>query len=217
MTPPTVAGGRVHARESVRPGRPGRPPSPFRRGRRRGLSPTTVSPSIPIPLSVDGIEPLVVGFTKAERRPAGRAGLHRLRSTASSTSPVRRIPSGTPLRLVAFPDAPTVAEDGFEVRHSQPVGGAMVMTAGPLPAIAGNTSLYIGGMGAPALDAPNGRSLMVRSARQAGRYEAALLVPGGVDPDAGRTSPGRCGGDRRAHRRVRPCTRSATGRPSGRS
>jgi hypothetical protein len=42
------------------------------------------------------------------------------------------------------------------------------MTGGVLPAIAGNTSLYLGTKGAPALDAPNGRSLALRLPRQAG-------------------------------------------------
>jgi hypothetical protein len=75
---------------------------------------------------------------------------------------------GPPLRLTSFLDAPTVPEDGFESASGTTLGGAMVMTAGALPAIAGNTSLYIGGKGAPALDAAGGRSLMVRLAKQAG-------------------------------------------------
>jgi hypothetical protein len=120
-----------------------------------------------VPTIVDGIEPLVVGFTKPDV--VLRAGqgytisLDGLVDFAGHTDP-----SGTPLRLVAFPAAPAVAEDGFESAAGSVLGGAMVMTAGPLPAIAGNTSLYIGGTGAPALDSSNGRSLMVRLARQAG-------------------------------------------------
>ena len=50
-----------------------------------------------------------------------------------------------------------------------------------MPAIAGNTSLYIGTSGAPGLDAPNGRSLTVRLARQAGdtklRFSYRIVAP----------------------------------------
>jgi hypothetical protein len=75
---------------------------------------------------------------------------------------------GPPLRFTSFVDAPTVPEDGFESATGSVVGGAMIMRAGALPAIAGDTSVYIGAKGAPGLDAPNGRSLLVRLARQGG-------------------------------------------------
>jgi hypothetical protein len=88
---------------------------------------------------------------------------------------------GPPLRLTSFVAAPIVPEDGFESVTGGVLGGAMVMTAGALPAIAGNTSLYLGTKGAPGLDAPNGRSLMVRLARQAGdtklRFSYRLVAP----------------------------------------
>ena len=62
-----------------------------------------------------------------------------------------------------------MAEDGFEFATGDVVGGAMVMTRGALPAISGNTSLYIGTPFAPALEGIGNRSsLMVRLARQAG-------------------------------------------------
>lgn len=77
-------------------------------------------------------------------------------------------PSGTPLGLASFPAAPTVPEDGFESATGATLGGAMVMTAGVLPAISGNTSLYLGAPGTPGLDLATGRSLMVHLARQAG-------------------------------------------------
>ena len=118
-----------------------------------------------VPTIVDGIEPLVVGFTKREivlRAGQGYAvpldGLVDFAGQADLTGP--------PLRLVSFPAAPTVVEDGFESATGSVLGGAMVMTAGALPAIAGNTSLYIGGKGAPGLDSSIGRSLTVRLARE---------------------------------------------------
>ena len=88
---------------------------------------------------------------------------------------------GPPLRFTAFVAAPTVPEDGFESATGSVLGGAMVMTDGALPAIAGHTSLYIGTQGAPALDAPNGRSLAIRLARQAGdtklRFSYRVVAP----------------------------------------
>ena len=77
-------------------------------------------------------------------------------------------PAGPPLRLGSFADAPTVPEDGFESATGPVLGGAMVMTGGPLPAISGATSLYIGVKNAPALDTGASRSLMVRRARLPG-------------------------------------------------
>ena len=82
--------------------------------------------------------------------------------------------SGLPLRLVSFTAAPRVPADGFESATGSVLGGAMVMTAGPLPAIAGTTSLYIGAANVPALDSANGRSLMVRLSRQAGETKLRL-------------------------------------------
>jgi hypothetical protein len=108
---------------------------------------------------------------------------------------------GPPLRLTSFVAAPTVPEDGFESATGSVVGGAMIMRAGALPAIAGNTSVYIGPKGAPGLDAPNGRSLMVRLARQAGdtnlRFsyrvvasQPTILVPATVRVGSEGASPG---------------------------
>jgi hypothetical protein len=78
-------------------------------------------------------------------------------------------PTSPPLRLAAFPAADVASEDGFESTTGAELGGAMVVTTGgPLPAIAGNTSLYIGNKGAPGLDSSSGRTLTVRLARQAG-------------------------------------------------
>jgi hypothetical protein len=119
-----------------------------------------------VPAIVEGDLPLVVGFSKPDVvLRAGHAysvALDGLIDFAGLTDP-----GGPPLRLAAFEAAPATLEDGFETVPGGAFGGAMVMTAGPLPAIAGNTSLYVGGAGAPALDASR-RSLMIRLPRQAG-------------------------------------------------
>jgi len=120
-----------------------------------------------IPSIIAGIEPLVVGFSKPDvvlRAGQGYAvtfdGLVDFAGLSDKAGP--------PLRVASFRAAPTVPEDGFESATGSELGGAMVMTAGALPAIAGNTSLYIGGKGAPAVDSSNGRSLTVRLSRQPG-------------------------------------------------
>jgi hypothetical protein len=119
-----------------------------------------------LPSAVDGALPLVVGFSKPDVvLPAGQAyhvtldGLVDFAGLHAQADP--------PLGVTSFPAAPTVPEDGFESATGSSLGGAMVMTGGPLPAIAGNTSLYIGSVGAPGLDGQ--RSLMVKLARQAGQ------------------------------------------------
>jgi hypothetical protein len=120
-----------------------------------------------VPQIVDGTVPLIVGFSKPDV--VLRAGqgyvvaFDGLVDFAGLTDP-----TGPPLRLSSFPAAPTVPEDGFESATSDTLGGALVMTGGPLPAIDGNTSIYIGGGGAPGLDLSTGRSLMVRLERQPG-------------------------------------------------
>jgi hypothetical protein len=120
-----------------------------------------------IPQITSGDLPFVAGFTKPEVvLRAGQGYVVTLDGLVDFAGQSDK--AGPPLRLTTFVDPPTVPEDGFESATGSALGGAMVMTAGALPAIAGNTSLYIGTKGAPALDAPNGRSLAVRLARQAG-------------------------------------------------
>jgi hypothetical protein len=65
-----------------------------------------------------------------------------------------------------FAPAPLVPQDGFETATGTTLGGAMVMTAGALPVIAGNTSLYVGAAGAPLLESSGPTTLTVRLARQ---------------------------------------------------
>jgi hypothetical protein len=67
---------------------------------------------------------------------------------------------------VSFSAAPTVPADGFESAAGDQLGGAMVVRSdGAVPVIDGDTSLYIGGPGAPLLDAPDGRTLLLKLAR----------------------------------------------------
>lgn len=121
---------------------------------------------VPVVVAADTI-PLVVGFSKPDV--VLRAGhgygvdLGGLVDFAGHTQG-----SGPLIRLGSFPAAPNVAQDGFESATGATLGGAMVVTGAPLPAIAGTTSVYIGGPGAPALDTTTARSLSVRLSRQAG-------------------------------------------------
>lgn len=120
-----------------------------------------------LPTAVDGLIPLIVGFTKPDVvLRAGQGYVVELGGLVDFAG--QATPADPPLRLTAFPAAPLVAEDGFESATGSTLGGAMVMNAGALPAISGNTSLYIGGPGAPGLDTSNGRSLAVKLTRQAG-------------------------------------------------
>ena len=119
-----------------------------------------------VPTIIDGVEPLVVGFSKPEVvLRAGRGYEVPVDGLVDFAGQTDR--TGPPLRLVSFPAAAAVPEDGFESATGSTLGGAMVMTGGALPAISGNTSLYIGHRGAPGLDTANGRDLTVRLARQA--------------------------------------------------
>ena len=117
---------------------------------------------------VPGSVPLIAGFSKPDIvLQAGQAYFVTFDGLVDFAGLVD--PTGTPLGLTSFPAAPTVPQDGFESATGATLGGAMVMTTGgALPAITGSTSLYIGTAGAPALDLANGRSLMVRLARQSG-------------------------------------------------
>jgi hypothetical protein len=77
--------------------------------------------------------------------------------------------SEAPLRVATFGTAPLVPEDGFESAAGTTLGGATVISSGPLPPLAGTQSVYIGGSGAPTLTgrAP-GTALEVRLALQPG-------------------------------------------------
>jgi hypothetical protein len=59
-------------------------------------------------------------------------------------------PADTPLRFAAFPAMPLVAPDGFESATGAELGGATVISGGPLPPISGAYSVYFGAQGAPA-------------------------------------------------------------------
>jgi len=121
-----------------------------------------------IPTVMTGDVPLIVGFSKPDvvlRSGQGYAvtfdGLVDFAGLSD--------PGGPPLRVGAFPAAPIIPEDGFESVTGNTLGGAMVVTTGEaLPTIAGSASLYVGQPGAPGLDASNGRSLLVKLARQPG-------------------------------------------------
>jgi hypothetical protein len=120
-----------------------------------------------VPTIVDGAVPLVTGFTKPNVvLPAGQGYTVALDGLIDFAGNSDR--TGPPLGLASFAAAPVVPEDGFESAGAGVLGGALVMTGGPLPAIAGNTSLYLGTPAAPLIDSTTGRSLMVRLARQAG-------------------------------------------------
>jgi hypothetical protein len=133
-----------------------------------------------VPQVVDGAIPIVVAFRKPDV--VLRAGegyvvtLDGLVDFAGQSDT-----GGPPLRLTSFPEAPTVPQDGFESAAGATLGGAMVMTGGPLPAISGNTSLYIGASGAPGLDSSNGRTFMARLQRQPGdtklRFSYRVVAP----------------------------------------
>ena len=121
-----------------------------------------------IPQITNGDVPFIVGFTKPEV--VLRAGqgyvvtLDGLVDFAGQSDTV-----GPPLRFTSFVAAPTVAEDGFESATGSVLGGAMVMTAGGAAGDRRETPASTSARkGAPGLDAPNGRSLTVRLARQAG-------------------------------------------------
>jgi hypothetical protein len=119
-----------------------------------------------VPQVVDGAIPLVVGFSKPDVvLPVGQGYVVAFDGLVDFAGLVDHT---APLRLTSFPDAPLVPQDGFESATGNELGGALIMAAGQLPAISGNTSLYIGSMGAPLLGSPTARSLLVRLARPAG-------------------------------------------------
>ena len=120
-----------------------------------------------IPEVVAGSTPLLVGFRKPEVVLRIGHG-YTIVSDGMVDFAGHADTGNVPLPFGSIAEAPVVPENGFESVTDATLGGAMVMTAGALPSVAGNTSLYIGPAGAPALDAAGGRSLMVRLARQPG-------------------------------------------------
>jgi hypothetical protein len=135
-----------------------------------------------VPGIVPGDLPLVIAFDKPSIvLPAGMgfevvldglvdfAGLHGA--------------ANTPLRLTSFPAMPLVAQDGFESVTAPQVGGATVISDGPLPPITGMRSVYFGAQGAPApggvqvggslgvrLSVPAGATKLAFSYRMVGQY-----------------------------------------------
>jgi hypothetical protein len=74
-----------------------------------------------------------------------------------------------PLRVGAIPTPPLVPEDGFESAVGPYVGDAAVVRGAMLPPIAGTTSVYVAGQGAPMSDGVKfGKPLFVRLPRHAG-------------------------------------------------
>ncbi len=122
-----------------------------------------------VPRIVDGAVPFIVSFAKPDI--VLRAGQTYVVTFDGLIDFAGNVDRASPsLRITSFGDAPLVPEDGFEsaVAGSE-VGGALVVTGEPLPAIAGSASLYTGGK----LDTPRGIAapvfpLGVRLARQAG-------------------------------------------------
>jgi hypothetical protein len=74
--------------------------------------------------------------------------------------------SGAPLRLVAFDVPPLVPADGFESAMGT-VGGATIVGGGPIPAIDGMQSAYIGATAPSPTGVTPGRGLFVRIPRAA--------------------------------------------------
>jgi hypothetical protein len=71
--------------------------------------------------------------------------------------------AATDLTFDTPPAPPLAAEDGFEAAAGTSLGGAAVVRDGPLPPIAGTTSLYIGSVGAPwSMRYQPGRALTLR-------------------------------------------------------
>jgi hypothetical protein len=84
-------------------------------------------------------------------------------------------PTEPPLRFAAFPPMPLVPPDGFESVTGAELGGATVISGGPLPPIAGAHSVYFGGQGAPAPGGvPVGSALRVRLAVPSGATKVAF-------------------------------------------
>jgi hypothetical protein len=83
--------------------------------------------------------------------------------------------SADTLRLAQFPEIPLIPADGFESVTTAEVGGATVISDGPLPPISGAHSVYFGAQGAPAPTAAAvGGSLRVRLAVPAGATKLAF-------------------------------------------
>jgi len=119
-----------------------------------------------VPDLFDGDVPMVVGFyNPVVARRAGQGYTVALDGLVDFAG--QGASSGSPLRI-AFPAAPAMPEDGFESATAGSFGGATIMKEGPLPPIAGSTSLYFGTSVAPALDSSDGHVLMLRLSRQAG-------------------------------------------------
>ena len=95
-----------------------------------------------------------------------------------------------PLRFAYFPTPPLVPQDGFESATGAQVGGATVVSDGPLPPITGARSLYLGPVGVPAPSGVAvGAALHLRLAVQPG--DTTLRFSYRVVSFQGRTFAGR--------------------------
>ena len=121
-----------------------------------------------VPMLTDGDPPLVVGFSKPDVvLPYGNGFVVTLDGLVDFAG-LRGDPA-VPLRLTTFGTPPLVPGDGFESTTAATVGGATVISDGPLAPITGTRSVYIGSAGAPSpTGAPVSTALRVRLAVQAG-------------------------------------------------
>jgi hypothetical protein len=135
-----------------------------------------MDPTVPV-----GGLPVIVGFTKPDT--VLQDGQGYVVDFGALIDFAGRAGSGN-LRLASFPTAPVIAEDGFESAAGPTLGGAAVITDGPLVPITATHGVYIGGPMAPrpTTVAP-GKALSVRLAVQPGdmRVRFNFRVVGSVD------------------------------------
>ena len=128
--------------------------------------------------------PVIVGFTKPDA--VLQDGQGYLVDFGGLVDFAGHVGSGN-LRLASFPKAPVIAEDGFESAVGPTLGGAAVITDGPLAPLTGTHSVYIGGPMAPRpTNVAPGMALSVRFGVQPGdamlrfnfRVVASVDAPG---------------------------------------
>jgi hypothetical protein len=140
------------------------------------------------PTVVPGDVPLVVGFTKPKVVLPVGVGLGIALDGLVDFAGLQGS-ADTPVRFALFAMPPLVAQDGFESVTAAQLGGATVISDGPLPPISGAHSLYFG-QGAPTpTGAAVGSSLRVRLAVQPGDTKVTFSYQlAGSSPDGGFSS-----------------------------